>query len=263
MTLESIMVSKYFELKTSREEFKRDTESLIQSLKNAKILIYGAGAAFPELERQYNLKKNLNITAITDRKFNKTKQKEFFGIKAISFGQILKEDFDFILVTNEQSRAIIDFLYTEFGVQQEKIKTFFSEKIKDEVRNINFLYENDFDKTLPKLIKTLKDKKVILYGAGSYLEIIKEYYDLSGLNIIGISDKRYSGQSSEQEFLGYKTIAPENIPTLNPDYVLVTTKFYIRIIEDLHKNLLKGTKIRLKPLVKKSFKNIFKEIRNM
>jgi hypothetical protein len=260
--LENIMVSKYFELKTSKEEFKQNITELTASLKNKKVLIFGIGDGFLALDKIYELTKKLNIVAITDKIFNQTHQNEWRGIRAIPVGQIIKQDFDFILVTSEHSKKNMDFLYTELGIQPKKVKTIFTEKIKEEALNTEYLYKNNFDKTLPKLIKKLKNKNVILYGAGSYLEVIKEFFDLSELNIIGVSDKRFSKQNCEKEFLGYRTIAPDKISELNPDCVLVSTKYYIRITDDLYKKF-KGTKIKVKPLVKKSFLNIYKEIREM
>ena len=61
------------------------------------------------------------------------------------------------------------------------------------------------------------------------------FYDLSGLNIIGVSDKRFeNSDNSEKEFLGYKTIKPDDIKKVNPDYVLVATKFFINITKFIY-----------------------------
>ena len=257
------MVSKYFELKTSREYFKRDTENLIGTLKDKKILIYGADAGFPVLVRDYNLTGNLNIVAISDKKFNSTRQSEFEGIRAVTTEQMVREDFDYVLVASERSRAAASYLVSELGIPADKIRTIFCEKIKDEAENLEYLYDCGLDKTLPKLVKKLKNKKVVLYGAGAFLELIKEYFDISELNIVAVSDKRFAKQGAEGEFLGYKAIAPNKIREVKPDCVLVATKFYVRIIEDLHDNLLKCSGIRLRPLVKKSFLVLFKEMRNV
>ena len=133
------------------------------------------------------------------------------------------------------------------------------ETIQEEKQNLKFLYKNKFDKTFPKLVKRVKDKKIVLYGAGIFLETINKHFDLSELNIIGIADRKYSKDSNET-FLGYKTYNPDELKNLNPDYVLISTKFYINIFEDLYYNLLKDTKIKIKPLVKKSFWTLLKEI---
>ena len=60
--------------------------------------------------------------------------------------------------------------------------------------------------------------------------------------------------------LGYKVIPKNLIADNNPDYVLVATKFYINIIEDLYYDTLSKTKIKIKPLMKKPFFTLVKEI---
>ena len=96
-------------------------------------------------------------------------------------------------------------------------------------------------------------------AAKVFFDAIHKYYDLSKLNIIGIADKRFTGHEESQSYLGYKVYEPCELKELKPDYVLVATKFYIGIIEDLHYNLLKNTKIKIKPLVKKDFVTLLKE----
>lgn len=151
-------------------------------------------------------------------------------------------------------------LEVELGIQSENIYALFIETIREERQNVNFLYKNKFDKTFPKLVKKMKNKKVILYGAGIFLEVINKYFDLSQLNIIGIADKKYSLINNEERFLGYKTFNPTEIIGLNPDYVLMSTKFYVNLFEFLHFDLLQGEKIKIKPLVQKKFFTLLKEI---
>lgn len=257
------MVSKYFEITTSSESFKKKIEELLSSLSGKKVILYGAGEGFIALNNMYNFKEKLDIAAISDKKFSTGKEHEFCGIKAIAPEQIKNESFDVILITNEKATLISDFLKIELNIDNKVIQSIFTEEIKDEISNLNYLYEHHFDKTLPKLLKKLKNKKVIFYGAGVFLEIIKKYFDISSLNVIGIADKKYSNLSQDESFLGYKKFAPEEILKLKPDYVIVTTRYYIRIIEDLHYNLLKKSKIKIKPLVEKSFMTLFKEIQKL
>lgn len=261
--LEKTVVSKYFEMKIKTEEFLAETKALIGNLADKKVLVYGAGASFTFLCQKFNIKNKLNIIGISDKKFNSSNVKEFCGYRTIKPDVIKNEVFDVILVTNEKSKPIIKYLELNLGIPNTKLQVLFNEKIKDEADNYNFLIKNKFDKTLPKLIKKLHNKKVVLYGAGSFLELIKKYFDISKLNVIGISDKRFSDLKTEKEFLGYKAISPNKIKELQPDCVLVSTKFYISIIEDLHYNILKKSKIKIKPLVNKSFMTLFKEIQSM
>ena len=123
-----------------------------------------------------------------------------------------------------------------------------------------YLEKSKFDKYLLKLNKKLKDKKIVVYGAGSFFNYIKENYDLSKLNIIGISDLKFDEEQEGQECLGYKIIPKNKIASYNPDCVLVATLRYIGIIEDFELNLFKDTKIRVYPFVRMPFWNLVKQI---
>lgn len=263
------MLSKYFERKTKTKKFDDDLLWSMGEIKDKKVLLYGAGQGFVKLNETYDFKNNLNIVGIADRKFECTNNcqcecgsecsKEFLGIRTVAPSQIINEDYDVILITNENYKPILKYLTDELFIRDKDIRTVFNEEIKDEQPNLNYLYSQKFDKTLPKLLKKLKDKKVVFYGAGVYLELIKNYFDISSLNVIAISDKKFENNEIS-EFLGYKTCTPEQIKTLKPDYVIMTTKFYINIFEYLSDDLLKGSKIKIKPLVKKSFWTLLKEI---
>ena len=93
-----------------------------------------------------------------------------------------------------------------------------------------------------------------------FFQAIKKHYDISDINIIGISDRRFEGHEPNEECFGYKVYAPSELKDLNPDYVLVATKMYIGIIEDLYYDTLKDTKIKIKPLLKKGLFTLIKEI---
>ena len=53
-----------------------------------------------------------------------------------------------------------------------------------------YLNTQEFDKILKKLSHKLKNKKIIVYGAGILFQTIVRDYDLSCLNIVGICDKK-------------------------------------------------------------------------
>ena len=255
------MLSKYFEIKTNSKKFNEDLLKLIGELKDKRVLLYGAGKGFVELNKKYLLTDNLNIVAIADKNFRKRLVFSVFNkIKAIAPNDILNEEYDYILVTNECTLPIMDFLRKKLDVPKEKIKIIFNAEIKDEADNTNYLHQFNFEKTLPKIIKELKNKTVILYGASYFLELINKYYDLSGLNIIGVSDKRFYHHEENEQWLGYKVYSVDEIKDANPDYVLVSTKMYINIIEDLYYNTLNDTNIKIKPLVKKPLMTLVREI---
>lgn len=134
------------------------------------------------------------------------------------------------------------------------------EEFPDEIASVEYLESFNFSKNLKKLKQKIKNKTVIIYGAGVFFQAIKKHYDISDINIIGISDRRFERHEPNEECFGYKVYAPSELKDLNPDYVLVATKMYISIIEDLYYNTLKGTKIKIKPLLKKDFLTLIKEI---
>ncbi|MBR6126498.1 hypothetical protein IKQ21_02320 [bacterium] len=254
------MLSKYFEYKTNSQKFEEEINSLISELKDKRVLIYGAGEGFLALNKKYSFASALNITGISDKKFENTSGEMFEGMRAIAPENIPNEEFDTIIVSNEKSKEIVKFLQNKLDIDEEKIKTLFVEEIPDEQTNYNYLYEYNFDKTLPKTVKKLKNKTVILYGAGAFLELIKKHFDLTGINIIGISDRRFVNHEENEEFLGYKAYAPSEIAEVKPDCVLVATKFYINIIEELYYKTLKGAKIKILPLVRKPLWTLIREI---
>jgi len=90
-------------------------------------------------------------------------------------------------------------------------------------------------KKIDKLVKKYKNKKVMLYGAGRYFDAISENFDLSGFNIIGISDSRFD--SNTLEYKGFKTFAPAKIKEQNPDIVLICN-YDAEVIEDYFEDFL-------------------------
>lgn len=90
---------------------------------------------------------------------------------------------------------------------------------------LQYLKDIDFKNKLENLNKNLKDKKVILYGAGILLETAIEKYDFSKLNIIGISDKKFEVEECSKCF-NIQTVLPNKIVELNPDVILLAVKNY-------------------------------------
>ena len=131
-------------------------------------------------------------------------------------------------------------------------------KEKEIEQNIHYLEKHKFQKTLPELIKRLKGRRVIIYGAGMLFNLIKEHYDLTGLNIVGITDKKFES-SSDDKYEDYKIYKLNEITKSDADCILVSTKFYLSIIENLY-GKFKNSGIKILPLVKKSFFTLLKEL---
>lgn len=98
-----------------------------------------------------------------------------------------------------------------------------------------------------KRLKKLKGKKIVVYGAGLFFQYIERHYELSELNILAISDRRFE-YSLEKEFLGYKCVLASEIKELNPDIVVVATVRFVEIVENLTHKVLKHTKIPVEPI---------------
>lgn len=253
------MLSKYFQIKTESDEFKQNLNVIFEELKGKDIVLYGAGEGFVNLDKKYDFKSKLNIVGISDLKFEKNSKNDFRGIKKIAPRNLPVEYYDTILVTNEASKKIVKYLKTKLKLDCE-IKALFTEEIKDEQINLNYLYKHKFNKTLPKLIKDMKGKKVVIYGAGAMFKLIHKFFDLSELNIIAIADKRTDNHQEGETFLGYKVCSADEIEGLNPDYVIIATKLYVDTIRILRMESLKNVKVR--PLIKKSFFALIEEAWN-
>lgn len=130
--------------------------------------------------------------------------------------------------------------------REVKLESFMSKYFED------YLKRNNFKKQLNSLDKRLKNKTVIIYGTGILFQYINEHYDLSNINIIGISDMKYPIDSEGETSMGYKIIPKSSIVKYNPDYVIVAVENYFTVIENLELNLLKDTKIKLFPMVRKN-----------
>ena len=168
------MVSSYFKIKTALKDFDDRVNTFLSELKDKKVVVYGCGDGFYALDKKYNFSEKLNLIAIADMKFQDDNTTFYKNIKQISPKQISNEHFDFILVTNEASYKIFQFLKHDLNISEESIKLLFEENITDESININYLESFKFSKSIVKLQKKLKNKKVIIYGAGltSYSKIL-------------------------------------------------------------------------------------------
>ncbi len=130
--------------------------------------------------------------------------------------------------------------------------------IKEEEENLYYLKKNKLDKTLPELIKKLKNKRIVVYGAGTLFNLIKKHYDISGLNIVGIADRKFESSNCEY-FDNYKIFKLKEITKDDIDCILISVKFYTSILEELY-DRYKSSKITVLPLVKKSLWTLLKEV---
>jgi len=126
-------------------------------------------------------------------------------------------------------------------------------------KHIEILKKYKFEKQLRKLETILRNKSVLIYGAGLFFKTIKEEYDLSKINVIGICDKRYQlNQEGDIDF-GYKIIPYEKIIEYKPDYILLATLKTYNIYQSFQTKEIKKAKIKVLPLVEKPFLELLKE----
>lgn len=117
-----------------------------------------------------------------------------------------------------------------------------------------YLETVNFKKQFYNLCRKLKNKRVVIYGCGQLFDFIYNNYDLSNLNIIGVSDLKFTEKQENETYLGYKIILKSKIQSENPDYVLIASMQYVSVIKNFDIN------VKLKPLVRKSFLDVLKEI---
>lgn len=74
-------------------------------------------------------------------------------------------------------------------------------------------------KYINKLVKKYRNKKILIYGTGTIADILFNNYDLSGLEITAVSDKKYSQAA---KYKNYPAIPAEQIKEYNPEVILFT-----------------------------------------
>ena len=112
-----------------------------------------------------------------------------------------------------------------------------------------FLDKSDFADKFLLLKNKIKQKKVVIYGTGLLFDVMQKNGCFDNINVLAVSDLKYQNENITED-KGYKTVVKECIRDLKPDYVLVATKKNTNIIKELKKNELKGTRIKVLPLIK-------------
>lgn len=112
-----------------------------------------------------------------------------------------------------------------------------------------YLEKTDFISYLNELNTKLTSKKVLIYGAGLFFKYINEKYDLSKLNIIGISDRKFMNSEEGNKFLIYDIIPVSKINEYKPDVILVSTIKNQKIADSLKEDF---KNIEILPLVQEN-----------
>ena len=114
-----------------------------------------------------------------------------------------------------------------------------------------FLKRNNFEIYIKKLSTKLQNKKIVLYGAGSFLKFVLDNYSLNKFNIVGICDIKFSTDDESSELFVYKIITKENLIRYDFDAILISLENYLPVMEELYFYFDKIKNIKLYPLVRK------------
>ena len=101
-------------------------------------------------------------------------------------------------------------------------------------------YPKEIQNLIDKIAKRYKNKKIIVYGAGSFSQAIFENCDLSKINIVGIVDKKFESQQNTS-FYGFECFSPTVLKNSDFDLVLICNKDFL-YFKAIVKNILKNTK---------------------
>lgn len=251
------MPKDYIDAKFDSEIYCTRICQKLDEIKDKKVLVYGVGRAFSRLDEKFSLKEKLNIVGYVDKRFEESTVHE--GKPAMKLDDIKNFDFDILLVTLEYPHPVEE-TFCYMGLNKE-LFAFFKEEDPLTSAHYRYLQKINFGKHLKKIEKKLKNKKIVIYGTGSLFQLIYENYDLSGLNIIGISDKKYEANREDKFFKDkFKIYAPSEISALNPDYVLVGTLYFVKLIDIIENDILKNKNIKVKPLINKPFWEVLNEV---
>ena len=121
-----------------------------------------------------------------------------------------------------------------------------------------FLQDNFMHYQIEQLKDNIENKKIIIYGCGLLFQTIREEYDLSEFNIIGICDKKFAPEDEGKDLMGYDIIPYIKLPEYSADYIIVAVQNYYPVISEL-KRIIKNSKII--PLVNLDFK--YNDIRSI
>lgn len=124
-----------------------------------------------------------------------------------------------------------------------------------------YLEENHTEKQVKKLAKKCKKKKVIFYGAGEFFYIIRDNYDLSGFDVAGICDLKFT-TNPETNKTDYKTLVPNDLKTADYDAIIITLYNDLYILQHIEKviNNSKNKNVDIYPIMTPEISYLFKKL---
>ena len=112
---------------------------------------------------------------------------------------------------------------------------------------LNYFKAVHAQRQINKLARKYKNKKIVIYGAGEYFQILKNNFDLSKLNIVGISDKKFE-TSKDSNPTSYLALAPDELKDFDFDVILVALYDDTSLCDYLEYQLLINTENEGKPV---------------
>ena len=102
--------------------------------------------------------------------------------------------------------------------------------------------------------------KIVIYGAGNYFQLIEENYDLSQINIVGITDLKFASDKNLNT-TKYLPLAPNELKDYDYDIIAMALINDLDVMSIVDEKILKGSPNENKPilpLISPSLSYIFK-----
>ena len=143
----------------------------------------------------------------------------------------------------------IKFIIAFFNINLS-LKNYKYYEIRSKEQWVDYFNAIDEQNYIKKLSEKLKNKKIIIYGAGIISEVLFANYDLSNFNIIGISDKRFE-RTNEKELYGLPAIRPDKLNDTEFEVILFALKLHKKAAQSLD---ISGVHQKTYSLIKKNNK---------
>lgn len=136
----------------------------------------------------------------------------------------------FDIVENCWEKYLIKNFLSNFSVSKKKVKKANAIELKKQIK---------------KLEKKYKGKQVIIYGTGLAFQEVVKNYDLFGLNIIGVSDIKYTENQEGEKDLGYKIIPLNKIKDYKPHCIIIAVEKFVDIEDNFKNYIFKNAGIKI------------------
>lgn len=123
-----------------------------------------------------------------------------------------------------------------------------------------YLRDNDAQKQIDKLAKRCKNKKVVFYGAGKFLNTLIGLYNLEEFNVVGLCDRSFKENNIKNK-TSYLAVSPEDLVNYDYDVIIITTLWDYKAMKYLLRETLKDRKDKnfaIYPIIVPTFSYLIK-----